>query len=143
MWSAPQRVVEHNVNSYKLETLDGARLEGEYSARRLREFVPREGMELVEAQKVFMEKTKKEEEERRRKEIEDVVRLRRMDKEDVRRLQSDSQDWHAGAENIFQPNLFYEEEEVEEVEEIEGEGIAHRVSDRRRGRRHEGGGQME
>jgi hypothetical protein len=94
-------VVERNINSYKLETLDGARLEGEYSARWLREFVPWEGMELAEAQKVFMEETKKEEEERRRKEIEDVVRLRRMDKEDVRRLQSDLQDGHAGTENIF------------------------------------------
>jgi hypothetical protein len=142
MWLAPQRVVERNVNSYKLETLDGVRLEGEYSARRLREFVPREGTELAEAQRVFMEETKKEEEERRRKEIEDVVRLRRMDKEEVRRLQSDLQDGHAGTENIIRPNLFYEEE-VEEVEEIEGEGIAHRVRDRWRGRRHEGGGQME
>jgi hypothetical protein len=46
MWSTPRCVVGHNVNSYKLETLDGAKLEGEYSARRLREFVPCEGTEL-------------------------------------------------------------------------------------------------
>ena len=57
-------MVGHNVNFYKLETLDGARLEGEYSTRRLREFVLCEGTELAEAQKVYMEKVKKEEAER-------------------------------------------------------------------------------
>ncbi|KAF8234190.1 hypothetical protein L208DRAFT_1263156 [Tricholoma matsutake] len=142
MWSAPQWVVGHNVNLYKLETLDGARLEGEYSARRLREFVPREGTELAEAQKIFMERTRKEEEKRRQKETEDVARLRWMDQEDAKRLEPDLQNTQAGTENIVRPTLFYEEDEAEEIEEIEGEGIAHRVS-RWRGRRHEGGGQME
>ena len=63
MWSNPRQVVEHNVNSYRLEMLDGAWLEGEYSVRRLREFVAREGMDLAEVQKVFMERKEKEEEE--------------------------------------------------------------------------------
>ena len=50
-----------NINSYKLETLDGAKLEGEYSARRLREFVLREGTDLAEGQRVYMETIRKEE----------------------------------------------------------------------------------
>ena len=51
MWSAPHRVVERIVNSYRLETLDGHQLEGTYSACRLREFVSREGTTLAEEQK--------------------------------------------------------------------------------------------
>ena len=42
MWSKPRRVVERILNSYKLETLEGLPLEGEYHARRLRRFIPRE-----------------------------------------------------------------------------------------------------
>ena len=50
----------------------------------------------------------------------------------------------AGMEDIVGPGFFYEDEEVaEEPKEMEGEGIAHRVSNRRRGRRHLGDGQME
>ena len=51
MWSEPHRVTERLLNSYKLETLDGKLLEGEYHARRLREFIPREGTKLAEQQK--------------------------------------------------------------------------------------------
>ena len=51
MWSEPHRVLEKLLNSYKLETLDGRQLDGEYHARRLREFTPREGTELATQQK--------------------------------------------------------------------------------------------
>ena len=51
MWSEPRRVTEQMLNSYKLETLDGQPLDGEYHARRLREFIPREGTELAAQQK--------------------------------------------------------------------------------------------
>ena len=51
MWSEPHRVSERMLNSYKLETLDGQPLDGEYHARRLREFTPREGTELALQQK--------------------------------------------------------------------------------------------
>ena len=51
MWSEPHRVSERLLNSYKLETLDGQPVEGEFHARRLRGFVPREGTELAEQQK--------------------------------------------------------------------------------------------
>ena len=33
MWSEPRRIVERLLNSYKLETLDGQTLDGEYHAR--------------------------------------------------------------------------------------------------------------
>ena len=51
MWSEPRRVLERLLNSYKLETLDGQPLDGEYHARRLRRFTPREGTELPMQQK--------------------------------------------------------------------------------------------
>ena len=50
-WSMPKRVVERNVNSYVLETLDGLRIEGSVSARNLRRFDPREGTELARKQR--------------------------------------------------------------------------------------------
>ncbi len=51
MWSEPCRVTERMLNSYKLETLEGQPLEGKYYARRLQEFVLREGTELTSQQK--------------------------------------------------------------------------------------------
>ena len=51
MWSKPHRVSERILNSYKLETLEGQQLDGEYHARRLRKFTPREGTELETQQK--------------------------------------------------------------------------------------------
>jgi hypothetical protein len=47
MWSEPHRISERILNSYKLETLEGKQLDGEYHARRLRRFIPREGTELA------------------------------------------------------------------------------------------------
>jgi hypothetical protein len=61
MWSEPRRVTERMLNSYKLETLDGQPLDGEYHARRLRGFTPREGTELAMQQKGFeAERTEEE-----------------------------------------------------------------------------------
>ena len=51
MWSEPCRISERILNSYKLESLNGQPLDGEYHARRLRAFVPREGTELAAQQK--------------------------------------------------------------------------------------------
>lgn len=47
MWSEPRRIIERMLNSYKLEDLEGQPLEVEYHARRLRNFIPREGTELT------------------------------------------------------------------------------------------------
>ncbi|KAG5633258.1 hypothetical protein H0H81_009362, partial [Sphagnurus paluster] len=54
-WSQPYRVTSRNLNSYKLETTDGAAINGDFSARRLRQFIPREGTKLAEDQKAVEE----------------------------------------------------------------------------------------
>ena len=61
--------------------LDGAELKGEFSTQRLREFVPQEGTDLVEAQKAHMKWVVKEEEEWRKKEEEEVNNLWKMEGE--------------------------------------------------------------
>ena len=133
MWSIPRRVTERLVNSYKLETLDGARLEGEFSARRLREFVPRDGTDLAEAQQEYMKRVTEEEVERMRKEKEEVNNLRR--KESEGNITEVNANHHIT--DIIGPGFFYEEEEErrEDERETEDESIADRVV-RRRGRRH-------
>ena len=121
------------VNSYRLETLDGAQLEGEFSARRLREFVPRDGTDLAEAQKTYMKRVVKEEAERTRKEEEEVNSLRKKESE----LSTTEVDANHHIADIIGPGFFHEEEEEarEDEGEVENEGIADRVV-RRRGRRH-------
>lgn len=49
-WSVPRRVKYRLRNLYKLETLEGILLQGEYSARRLRAFIPRTGTKLAKKQ---------------------------------------------------------------------------------------------
>jgi hypothetical protein len=49
-WSPPQRITERLLNSYTLEKLDGTPIPGHFSARRLREFTPREGTKLAKEQ---------------------------------------------------------------------------------------------
>jgi hypothetical protein len=61
-WSVPRRVKARILNSYKLETLKGGPLQGEFSARRLRAFVPREGTQLAKEQKEHEKKIRNEEE---------------------------------------------------------------------------------
>lgn len=60
-WSGPYRIREQVLNSYKLENLDGAPRAGEYSARRLRAFTPREGTELARIQRELEERIAEEE----------------------------------------------------------------------------------
>jgi hypothetical protein len=43
-WSTPHQIQARILNSYKLETLNGIPLQGEFSARRVRAFIPRQGM---------------------------------------------------------------------------------------------------
>ena len=49
-WSPPQRILARNLNSYTLERLDGTPITGLFSARRLREFIPKEGTKLAQEQ---------------------------------------------------------------------------------------------
>jgi hypothetical protein len=111
MWSTPHQVTEHPVNSYKLEMLDDSKLKGEFSVHRLREFIPREGMELAEAQQVHMKWVNKEEAEwaKREKEVEGLWR----------------KESECGMVDIVGPGFFYEGDGNEE--EIEGERTAERV----------------
>jgi hypothetical protein len=51
MWSELHRIVKQLLNSYKLETLQGQPLDGEYHARRIQKFISREGTELAAQQK--------------------------------------------------------------------------------------------
>ena len=60
MWLGPHQVSKQILNSYKLETLEGAPLEGEFNARRLRVFELREGTELAAQQEAFMERLREE-----------------------------------------------------------------------------------
>ena len=56
-WSSPQRVVSRNLNSYSLAKLDGSPITGLFSARRLQEFVPREGTRLAQEQAELNQQT--------------------------------------------------------------------------------------
>jgi transposase InsO family protein len=49
-WSAPRRIVGQDRNSYRLVTLEGAPMEGTFSSRRLRRFLPRDGTALSRLQ---------------------------------------------------------------------------------------------
>ncbi|KIK19638.1 hypothetical protein PISMIDRAFT_107209, partial [Pisolithus microcarpus 441] len=54
-WSVPHHVKEWIWNTYKLETLRGVQLPGEFSVRRLWAFEPRLGTKLYEEQEAYME----------------------------------------------------------------------------------------
>jgi transposase InsO family protein len=60
-WSGPQRVVARNLNSYSLETLGGDPIQGTFSARRLRGFVPLKGTKLADEQLEVEERSAEEE----------------------------------------------------------------------------------
>ncbi|KAG6913655.1 hypothetical protein DXG01_005286, partial [Tephrocybe rancida] len=59
----PHRISKRNVNSYTLVTRARAAISGEFSARRLRRFTPREGTDLAREQ-AEVEKLEDEAEER-------------------------------------------------------------------------------
>ena len=62
-WSCPHRVVSQLRTSYRLETLQGAALPGEFSSRRLCTFIPREGTKLYHDQQEYMQKLRERESE--------------------------------------------------------------------------------
>jgi hypothetical protein len=61
-WSQPHRITKRIRNAYELERLEGTPIEGEFSARRLRAFIPRPGSTLEQEQKEWEEKHSTEEE---------------------------------------------------------------------------------
>ncbi|KIK31923.1 hypothetical protein CY34DRAFT_27291 [Suillus luteus UH-Slu-Lm8-n1] len=82
-WSVPRRIKSRLQNSYKLETLEGTILQGEYSARRLRAFMPREGTELAMKQEVYERKLAQQSiEEKEDEEPKNIVSIESQDIED-------------------------------------------------------------
>jgi len=147
MWSPPRRITEQLLNSYKLETLDGAPLEGLFHARRLRSFTPREGTILATEQKRFEKALTPEESSgsgavalggEAQAEIANKAHAE-VASEDMEDLEEDYDEEDTAQDDR---GFFYEEEE-EGPKEDEEIGIGARVAARRRGRLHNGGGQME
>ena len=114
IWLGPHQVSERILNSYKLETLEGTPLEGEFNARRLRAFEPRAGTELATQQEAFMGKLREEGQEESIEDVEAEVDEQAPEQEEQQTP---------------------EEEEEEEKDTGEGDvvslGIAQRVSTRR------------
>ena len=59
-WSQLRRVTKCLRNSYKLENLDGSKIEGTFSSQWLREFIPQEGTQLAMEQRELEERLSKE-----------------------------------------------------------------------------------
>ena len=95
MWSMPRRVTSRLENSYTLETLDGKPFSGQFSARRLREFIPREGTELAKVQKDVMAKAGEEEQRMAEEEKREVKRLREEDQEALKKMERVTDEWTA------------------------------------------------
>jgi hypothetical protein len=120
-WSPPYRVVTRNLNSYTLETLIGAPINGRFSARRLRRFWPREGTELARAQKEVEGRCSKEEEEREKEELTKIEVERRLG--EVTREENEVGGGQQLAEkNDDEDDEYTDEEQAEENIGVEEEG---------------------
>ena len=107
-WSQPRRVTKRLRNSYKLENLDGSEIEGTFSSRRLREFIPREGTQLALAQRELEERIAKENTEG--EEEEDQVE------------EGEDEDGEETEEAVAEEEDDTADEEDDNAEEIEEEG---------------------
>ena len=65
-WSNPHHITSKQLNSYMLETLNSDSILGFFSTRRLRSFIPQEGTQLAEKQRLFEECSTKEEDKRKK-----------------------------------------------------------------------------
>jgi hypothetical protein len=149
MWSPPHRIAERLLNSYKLETLEGTTLDGLFHARRLRDFILREGTTLAIAQKKLEEALASGELEKS-----DIVAPTGGTQEELDYKKAGNREWGnsalegseeegpSGEEGEGNAGFFYEDE-GDGVPEEEESGIGARVAARRRGHLHNGGGQME
>ena len=84
-WSSPHRITERLRNSYRLETLPGEPIAGEFHARRLRAFIPREGTKLAEEQntrEMMNTRTQEDEDEEETEDEEDEDEEETEDEED-------------------------------------------------------------
>jgi hypothetical protein len=72
-WSAPRRVVSRTKNSYRIETLEGLPINGRFSSRRLRRFIPRGETSLAKIQETLEQEWRYKEEADDRVEPGDIV----------------------------------------------------------------------
>lgn len=132
MWSEPKRVRARLTNAYELEELDGSPVSGRFSARRLREFVPREGTQLHEETKRGVGEASRREGESGESTAGEVE----MGKEEGEHREE-------GERSGDKEDEREEQSEAEDEEEEEEATVAGRLKARRRGRRHFQGGHME
>ncbi|KIJ96633.1 hypothetical protein K443DRAFT_10492 [Laccaria amethystina LaAM-08-1] len=149
MWSPPRRITERLLDFYKLEMLEGTTLDGLFHARRLWDFIPREGTTLAIAQKKLEEALASGELEKS-----DIVAPKGGMQEELDYEKAGNREWGnsalegseeedpGGEEGEGNAGFLYEDE-GDRVPEEEESGIGARVAARRRGRLHNGGGQME
>ena len=127
-WSPPHRIASRVLNSYTLETLIGAPINGCFSARHLQRFWPREGTELARAQKVVEERCRKEEEKRAEVELKTIEEERQVESMEERHQQmaeeelrkEDSQQMAGTDVEKADKDLEAEEDEGLEAEEDAG-----------------------
>lgn len=151
-WSGPYCIREQILNLYKLEDLDGTPRAGEYSARWLRAFIPRERTELAKVQKkleVRIEEEEREEEEGNRAAGEEMEAANPQPKEtntlgmedhDEDSDETDDEEelgWGYTEESAAKNST---DEEAEEHPEDDDSNIGGRVAARQRGRRQKDGG---
>jgi len=78
-WSIPQRIASRNLNSYVLETTKGDPIPGLFSARRLRQFMPKAGTKLAKEQALVEARCTLEEEKREKEEERAILEERAVD----------------------------------------------------------------
>jgi hypothetical protein len=148
-WSAPQRIVSRDRNSYRLETLEGVPMESTFSSRRLRRFMPRAGTQLAK---------KQEELEKRLREAvalgetadEEMENEEEDEEEDVLDVGNGVDGGEDVSEEETQPQTEadIEADGQEDENVIVGNGLVEEVAEEvegswtRRGRRYDGGGHL-
>jgi hypothetical protein len=75
------------------QTLEGTLFSGKFSARRLREFIPREGTELVKGQKDRMAKSQEEEQKMVEEEAREVDQQRKEEREASKGMEQAMNSW--------------------------------------------------
>lgn len=119
-WSSPHHITTCLCNSYKIETINGDAVPGEFHARRLRRFIPRDGTKLAEEQEKIEEELTK-----RMGSTEDNLREeenKRIDEED------DEDDPNQGENRDQEEKGGERQEEKEREAEIAEEGEMERAA---------------
>jgi hypothetical protein len=88
-WSEPHRISQRVLNSYELETVEGLHMDGTFSSRRLRHYIPRAGTPLAKAQAEFLAKMATLKGERGETEAKAVAELRAAEKKEVERIRAE------------------------------------------------------